>query len=308
MKWTALAGGVGAAKLLSGMAEVLKPEDLTIIVNTGDDFRWMGLYICPDLDTITYTLAGLANPATGWGVRDDSLFCLERMKRLGVDTWFRLGDKDLATHIFRTHLLQKGNTLTEATQVICLRNGIESRILPMTDSHVPTLLHTDVGLLSVQDYFVRRKCSPVVRHISYPGIDASVPAPGVLEAIERAAVILCCPSNPFISIGPILAVPGIKAALRATPATVIAVTPIVAGKAIKGPTAAMMSQLGHEVSAASVAGLYDDFVDTFVLDHRDAGLRGQIEAHGLGVFTAETVMDDMAARVALARSLLEMLP
>ncbi len=305
MRWTALAGGVGAARLLSGVAGILPPEDLTIIANTGDDFRWMGLYICPDLDTITYTLAGLANPATGWGVRDDTFSCLERLKTLGVDTWFRLGDKDLATHFLRTDLIDKRHTLTEATRIICLHNGVGVRIFPMTDSPVPTLVHTTEGTLDFQDYFVRRKCAPVIRGFSYEGIDASVPAPGVLDAIAKADVVLCCPSNPFVSIGPILAVPGIRAALQATPAKVVAVTPIVAGRALKGPTAEMMGQLGLEVSAASVAGLYRDFLDVFVLDQRDEGLRGRIESIGLGVIMAETIMEDMTARAALARTLLE---
>ncbi len=307
MRWTALAGGVGAAKLLSGMAEILAPGDLTIIVNTGDDFCWMGLYICPDIDTITYTLSGLAHPATGWGVRDDTYLCLERLKALGVDTWFRLGDRDLATHLFRTDILRSGQTLTQATQTICRRNGLTATVLPMTDSPVPTLVRTAEGTLDFQDYFARRKCAPVVSDFVYQGIDTSVPAPGVIEAIGAADVVLCCPSNPFVSIGPILGVPGIRAALRDTPATVVAVSPIVGGEAIKGPTAVMLSQLGHEVSATGVARLYRDFIDTFVLDRRDEGLRRQIEALGLRVETADTIMCDMAARVALARSLEKLL-
>jgi LPPG:FO 2-phospho-L-lactate transferase len=307
MRMTALAGGVGAAKLLSGLVAVLPPKDLTVIVNTGDDFRWMGLYICPDLDTVTYTLAGLADPITGWGVRDDTFHSLERLRQIGCETWFKLGDRDLATHIYRTHHLQNGNSLTGVTLALCRQNGITAHILPMTDSPVPTLVHTDEGTLEFQDYFVRRKCSPIVRGFSFQGIDAASPAPGVLEAIRDANAIVLCPSNPYISIGPILAVPGIKTALQQTPATILAVSPIVAGDALKGPAAAMMRQLGDEVSAASVARLYHDFLDIFVLDRRDVILQEQIAALGVEVRATETVMDDMASRVALARFLLEML-
>jgi LPPG:FO 2-phospho-L-lactate transferase len=307
MRLTALAGGVGAAKLLSGLVAVLPSKDLTVIVNTGDDFRWMGLYICPDLDTVTYTLAGMANPTTGWGIRDDTFHSLERLHQIGCETWFKLGDRDLATHIYRTHHLQAGDTLTDVTRALCRKNGITAQILPMTDSPVPTLVHTDEGTLEFQDYFVRKKCSPTVRGLSFQGIDATRPAPGVLEAIRDADVVVLCPSNPHVSIGPILAVPGIRTALRQTAATVLAVTPIVAGEALKGPTAAMMRQLGEEVSAVRVAKFYRDFLDVFVLDHRDAILKEKIAALGVEVRFTETIMDDMASRVALARFVLEAL-
>ena len=307
MKLTALAGGIGAAKLLSGLVEVMPPESLSVIVNTGDDFRWMDLYVCPDLDTVTYTLAGLANPATGWGVRDDTFYCLERLHQLGCESWFQVGDRDLATHVFRTHRMTMGDSLTEVTRTICRQNGVVTRILPMTDSLVPTMVHTDGGTLSFQDYFVRRRCAPQVRSFSYRGIDASRPAPGVLEAIHSADAVVLCPSNPYISIGPILAVPGVKAALLATSATVVAVTPIVAGEALKGPAADMMRQLGTEVSAMSVAKLYLDFLDIFVVDRRDESLVEPIAALGPQVISVETVMDSRAARISLARSLLEML-
>lgn len=308
MKVTALAGGVGAAKLLSGLVKVLPPGDLTVVVNTGDDFRWMSLYICPDLDTVTYTLASLDNPTTGWGVRDETFHCLERLRLLGCETWFQLGDRDLATHIYRTHCLQSGQNLAEVTAALCKQNGVAVRILPMTNCQVPTMVHTDEGTLAFQDYFVRRMCAPRVCGFSFQGVEASSAAPGVIESIQDADAVVVCPSNPYISIGPILAVPGVRASLLTTKATIIAVSPIVAGEALKGPAAAMMRQLGHEVSATSVARLYLDFLDSFVLDRRDQNLREQITALGLEVFTVDTVMDSMRSRVMLAESLLEALP
>ncbi len=307
MKLTALAGGIGAAKLLSGLVQLLPPEDITVIVNTGDDFRWMGLYVCPDLDTIRYTLAGLANPVAGWGMRDDTFQCLGRLEELGGDPWFRIGDRDLATHLLRTHRLRQDESLTEVNASLCLTDGIRIRILPMSDDPVPTMVHTDEGTFSFQDYFVRRRCSPRILHLSHEGIDAASPAPGVLEAILSADAVLVCPSNPFISIGPILAVRGVAAALRAARARILAVSPIVAGEAIKGPAAAMMYQLGNEVSATAVAGLYRDFLDIFVLDRRDRHLCGAIADMGIEVFALETIMDSMEAKVALARSVLEIL-
>ncbi len=308
MKIVALAGGVGAAKFLSGLVRILPPEDLTVVVNTGDDFYWMGLYVCPDLDTITYTLAGLANPQTGWGVRGDTFQALDRLKALGCDTWFRVGDIDLATHLYRTEQLQGGTTLTAVTHQISTQNGIRCRILPMTDSSVPTLVHTDEGTLLFQDYFVRRRCEPSVISFTFHGIEKAVPAPGVLEALEPATGIIICPSNPFISIGPILAVPGLREALRKAPAKVVAITPIIAGEAVKGPTAAMLDQLGLKVSATGVASLYRDLLDFFVLDHRDEKLQSEIGAMGLHVRCADTLMVSDAARIGLARSVLEIFP
>lgn len=307
MKIVALAGGVGAAKFLSGLIEVVPSEDLTVIVNTGDDFRWMGLYVCPDLDTVTYTLADLANPDTGWGVRGDTFRCLKRLKELGGESWFRIGDLDLATHLFRTECLRNGHSLSEVTAAICATHGIRCRILPMTESPVPTIVHTDEGILGFQDYFVRRKCQPRVRGFTFKGIEQSRPAPGVMEALASAGAVVVCPSNPFISIGPILAVPGIRDAIRRAEATVAAVSPVVGGRAIKGPTAAMLGQLGHEVSAAGVAALYADILDAFILDRRDEMLRSRISDLDLAVRTAETVMDSAKARVELARTVLEML-
>jgi LPPG:FO 2-phospho-L-lactate transferase len=307
MKLTALAGGVGAAKLLWGLAKVIPPQDLTVIVNTGDDFRCYGLNVCPDLDTIAYTLAGLENPDHGWGLRDESFRCLERLGELGCDTWFQLGDRDLATHIFRTHRLECGDSLTKVTAALSSANGIQSRILPMADIPIPTMIHTHSGILSFQDYFVRRNCAPDVLGLSFSGIEKALPAPGVLEAIQGADAVVICPSNPFISIGPILEVPGIRNALRTSPAVTVAVTPIVAGAALKGPSAEMMRHLGFEVSAFTVARLYGDFLDIFLLDQQDAGLRERIAELGLTVHMTDTVMSSMEAKMALAQTVMDIL-
>ena len=269
MKITALAGGTGAARLVSGLSEVRPPEDLTVIVNTGDDFDWMGLRICPDLDTIVYTLAGCANPATGWGVRGDTFAMLDELDDLGGPAWFRIGDRDLATHLYRTSLLYSGKSLSEVTRALCSRRGVRSRVLPMSDSPVPTLVHTSEGDLPFQEYFVGRRCEPQVLGFTYVNASTSHPADGVLDAIAQADAVIVCPSNPFISIGPILAVPGIREELKGRSGPVLAVSPIIAGQAVKGPTAAMLRQLGREVSPASVAALYRDFVDIFVLDALD---------------------------------------
>jgi LPPG:FO 2-phospho-L-lactate transferase len=307
MKIAALAGGIGAAKFLSGLVKVMPAEDVTIVVNTGDDFRWLGLYICPDLDTVTYTLAGLANSVTGWGVHDESFRCLERLRVLGVDTWFMLGDRDLATHIYRTHQWSQGRSLTDITASLSRANGLSVRILPMTDSFVPTKVHTDEGTLEFQEYFVHRRCLPRVQHLSFEGIEDTSAAPGVLTALESADAVLLCPSNPLISIAPILSVPGIRSALKTTAATVLAISPIVAGQAIKGPAAALMRQLGHEVSAIGVAMLYRDLIDIFVLDHQDENLQKPINDLGLRTYSAHTIMTDMDSKTALARAVLGML-
>jgi LPPG:FO 2-phospho-L-lactate transferase len=300
MKITALAGGVGAAKFLAGLVQVIPQEDLTVIVNTGDDFEWMGLRVCPDLDTITYTLAGIANRATGWGLEGDTFAALDRLRELGCDPWFRIGDRDLATHVYRTARRREGKTPAEVTRELQLRNGIRARILPMTDSEVPTKIQTEEGLLEFQDYFVRRRCEPRVKGIVFEGAGNAVPAPGVLEAIASAEAVVVCPSNPLISIGPILSVPGIRAALSAGAGTVAAISPIVAGRAIKGPTATMFAQLGLEVSAAGVASLYRDFLDCLVVDETDLDLVPRIQALGIRASTARTIMDSPESASALA--------
>ncbi len=306
MKITALAGGIGASKFLAGLARVMPPEDITIIANTGDDMEMFGLRICPDIDTITYTLSGVVNQQTGWGIEGDTFECLRSLARLGEDVWFNLGDRDLATHIYRTNQLKRGKTLAQATDDIRRSLGVRSPILPMADAYTPTRVITDEGDLHLQEYFVRRRCQPSVKAIRYENIERALPARGVEQAILDADCVIVCPSNPFISIGPILAVPGIRDLLRRTKAKVAAITPVVAGRALKGPTADMLRSLGHEVSAAGVARLYSDFVKLFVLDKADIELKQSIEQLGLRVAAMNTVMTTMEDKENLARRTLEL--
>jgi len=305
MRITALAGGIGASKLLLGLADVMPPEDITIIANTGDDIELFGLRICPDIDTVTYTLAGLINEETGWGLKGDTFESLRWLERYGEPSWFNLGDRDLATHIFRTHQLRGGCSLSEVTDQIRRSLGVRPAILPMTDSYTPTRVITDEGEMHFQEYFVRRRCEPRVREIRFDNIESAEPAPGVLRAILEADAVVVCPSNPFISIGPILAVPGVRDALRETPATVIAVTPIIAGRALKGPAAEMLRDLGHEVSAKGVATMYRDFVDAFLLDEADAAILDDVRVLGMEVFSTDTVMNTLDDKRRLAESALQ---
>jgi len=307
MKITALAGGVGGAKLAAGLAEALSPGNLSIIGNTGDDFEWQGLYVCPDLDTITYTLAGLANPETGWGIRNDTFECLKQLAALGEDDWFKIGDRDLSTHILRTLMLRSGKRLAEVTRELCARYHIGITIMPMTEDPMPTLIHTDEGTLDFQEYFVRRRCSPAVRGFSFRDSGRATPAPGLLNLIHEADAVIICPSNPFISIGPILAVPRIREALISCGAPVVAVSPIIGGKAVKGPTAEMLRHLNMPVSAAAVAALYRDFVDIFVVDENDGAEAAEIAGLNIECRTAPILMNDAASRNRAAKSLLEML-
>ncbi len=300
MRLVALSGGVGGAKLVSGLSQIIPAQELTIIANTGDDFRWHGLLVCPDLDTIVYTLSGLASQDKGWGVDGDTFHCLNRLRELGGEDWFRVGDRDFATHIYRTELLAAGWSLTDVTRRFCTSNGIRAAVLPMTDSPVPTMVHTEDGTMAFQDYFVRHRCEPHVRGFTFQGIESARPAAGLMDALYAAEGIILCPSNPFISIGPILGVPGIRTALRQTEAKVIAVSPIIAGEAVKGPAAAMLSQLGHEVSAAGVAALYDDFLDLLILDSRDNELVPRLSSSGLETLTTQTMMETEASRTQLA--------
>jgi len=293
MRLTALAGGIGASKLLLGLAAVMPPEDITIIANTGDDIELFGLRICPDIDTVTYTLAGVINEETGWGLKGDTFACLEWMKYYGDPSWFNLGDRDLATHIFRTNALRNGDSLSGVTDQIRRSLGVKSTILPMSDSYTPTRVSTDEGELHFQEYFVRRRCEPRVRKISFDNIELSQPAPRVLNAILEADAVIICPSNPFISIGPILAVPGIRDTLQKAGAPVIAITPIIGGRALKGPAANMLRDLGHEVSARGVASMYRDFLDSFVLDETDIHAAEDIRALGMEVFSADTIMNSL---------------
>jgi LPPG:FO 2-phospho-L-lactate transferase len=302
---TALAGGIGASKLLLGLALAAPDEEMTIVVNTGDDIELLGLYIAPDLDTVTYTLAGAVNPATGWGLRDDTFHCLETLERYGLERWFNLGDRDLATHLFRTQMLGAGRTLSEVADEIRRAHGVRSRILPMSNAHTPTTILTDEGELHFQEYLVKRRAAPVVRGIRFERIAEARPAPGVTEAIREAEAVILCPSNPLISLGPILSVPGVRAVLRETAAPIAAISPIVGGASLKGPTDRMLADLGYEVSAAQVARLYDDFIDLFIIDHVDEPSRAQIARHIPRVEVTGTVMTDEASKLALARFVLD---
>jgi LPPG:FO 2-phospho-L-lactate transferase len=303
----ALAGGVGAARFLSGLAEVMDPQRITIIGNTGDDMEWNGFSISPDLDTVAYTLAGLSDEVRGWGRRDETYHCLDGMSRYGMESWFKLGDRDLATHCFRTMLLRQGVALSEVTRRICQALGVRSRLLPATDDRLRTRVDTNEGWLDFQDYFVRRGCQPEVHGIAIDGAENARPAPGVLEAIAEATAVIVCPSNPLISIGPILAVPGIREALRARAGSVAAISPIVGGRALKGPADRMMRGIGLRPAASAVAELYRDFVGVFVLDNVDDAEQPQVEALGMKAAATATIMTDQAARVNLARAVLEQL-
>lgn len=291
MEIVALAGGVGASKLLVGLAHAMAPENLTIVVNTGDDLEMHGLTICPDLDIVTYTLAGLVNPATGWGVSGDTFAALQFLGRYERETWFNLGDRDLATHIHRSDMLRRGATFSECADSVRRALGVRAHILPMSDQPVRTYIETPAGDLPFQHYLVKYRAEPVVKSIRFEGAERSEPAAGVLSALASARGIVICPSNPLISIGPILAVPGIREALAARREDVIAVCPIVGGKSLKGPSAKMMAELGIEVSARGVAELYRDIASRMVIDESDAGLRSEIEAVGIGVEVTRTVMD-----------------
>jgi LPPG:FO 2-phospho-L-lactate transferase len=291
MEIVALAGGVGASKLLLGLAHATAPENLTVVVNTGDDLEMHGLTICPDLDIVTYTLACVVNPATGWGVEGDTFATLQFLGRYEHETWFNLGDRDLATHIHRSDMLRRGFTLSECADSIRRSLGVRAHILPMSDQPVRTHIETPTGDLAFQQYLVKHRAEPVVKAIRFEGAERSEPAPGVLSSIAGARGIVICPSNPLISIGPILAVPGIRAALAARRDDVVAVCPIVGGMSLKGPTSKMMRELGIEVSARSIAEMYRDIASRIVIDESDAGLRAEIETAGVAVEVTRTVMD-----------------
>ena len=303
-KVVVLAGGVGAARFLEGLAAVIPAEDIIVIGNTGDDLEVHGLHVSPDLDTVTYTLAGIADPAQGWGVAGDTFECLDHLERLGGETWFRLGDRDMATHIYRTSLLREGLPLSEVTSRIVRSLGVRSRIMPMSDDRVRTWVETDHGRLDFQTYFVKRQSRDQVRGVEFVGVETAKPSPGVGEEIHAAKAMIVAPSNPIISIGPILAVPGIRESLQKTKAPVAAVSPIVAGRALKGPTTRMMEGLGMKATALSVAELYRDFLDFFVFDQQDAALSGPIEALGMKLVTTNTVMASAARKKELARAVL----
>lgn len=302
---TALAGGVGASKLLYGFNRAIPPEQLSVIVNTGDDIEMFGLYIAPDLDIVIYTLAGLINPDLGWGLNSDTFYCLDLLLRYADQSrWFNLGDRDLATHIFRTQMMRQGMTLSEITDRVRTTLGVDSKILPMTDTHTPTTIITENGEMHFQEYLVKNLAQPVVKGIRFENIESAKPAPGVAEAILESEAVVICPSNPLISIGPILAVPGIREMLRQTPAKVAIVSSVVDGASLKGPTDQMLSDLGMEVSALQIARLYEDIADIFILDQRDESLRPEIEKLGLEVVVTDTVMRDSDKKLSLAKAVL----
>lgn len=301
----ALAGGVGGAKLAEGLAGILAPDCLDVIVNTADDFTLWGLHISPDLDTIMYTLAGIANPGTGWGIAGDTFEALAMLGRLGEDPWFQVGDRDVATHIRRTAALASGRSLTAITGDMSTALGIGPSILPMTDSRVATMVETPNGMLSFQDYFVARRQQDDVLGVTFEGIDAASLTEQAGAAIDGADVIVFCPSNPIVSIGPILGLPNARQRITGSPAVRVAISPIVGGRAIKGPADRMLATLGHESSATGVAALYRDLVDVFVIDTRDAHERGAIEALGMRVVVTDTVMGGRADRERLAREVLD---
>ena len=303
---TALGGGVGASRLLLGLYEVSDPAALTIIVNTGDDIELHGLRISPDLDIVTYTLAGIVDPAKGWGIRGETFHALKRLAGYGRANWFNLGDRDLATHIHRTALLAEGKTLADASELIRSALGVKARILPMSNDPVPTIIESNEGPLHFQEYLVKRRSEPVVKGIRFKGVEAAHPAPGVLEAIRDARRILICPSNPLISIGPILAVPGVREQLRVRKTHVFAVCPIVGGKSLKGPSDKMLTQLGHDATALGVAKLYADFTGTFVIDPADQALSAAVSTLGMKVAVLPTVMKTRAQKDTLARALLNL--
>jgi LPPG:FO 2-phospho-L-lactate transferase len=302
-KVVALAGGVGGAKLVDGLSLVLPAKDLTVIVNTGDDFRHLGLRICPDLDTVVYTLAGLANPSTGWGRRDDTWNVLETLRDLGGPAWFHLGDRDLALSLERTRRLDAGEPLSAVVDHLRHTLGVHVGVLPMSDDGVATIVLTDHGELPFQEYFVALGCEPVVHGFRFDGVGEAQPAPGVIDAVKDADLVVLCPSNPWVSLDPILAVPGISGAVKGK--EVVGVSPIVGGSAIKGPAAKMFRELGIQPSAMAVAEHYHDLISRLVIDSQDAQQAGSIRALGMQVLVTQTIMGTRADRRTLAAEVLE---
>jgi len=300
----AFSGGVGGAKLALGLATVLPPDRLTLVVNTGDDEEFFGLHVAPDLDTVMYTLAGVVNAATGWGVAEETFHSLDMLGRYGAPTWFRLGDRDLATHVLRRQRLDEGRSLSEVTEELCHRLGVRHLIVPMSDHPVRTVVETDEGELAFQSYFVERRCEPRVRGLRFERAVDALPAPGVARALRSASTLIFCPSNPWLSVDPILAVPGIREAVRAFRGRRLAVSPIVGGKALKGPADKIMSELGYDVSTIGIADYYRGLCDTLVIDEMDRGDVPAIEARGMSAYSTGTVMRTPEEKIALARDLL----
>jgi LPPG:FO 2-phospho-L-lactate transferase len=301
---TVLTGGTGGAKFVDGLRQVVPPEQMTLIVNTGDDLLWWGLYVSPDIDSITYVLAGLLSRERGWGVKGDTFFCLQHMGQLGQPIWFHAGDRDLAVHILRSKLLAEGKTLSEVTAEICDKLGVKARILPMSNSRVETRVGTPIGELSFEEYFVQRWYQDPVESIRFAGAADAEPAPGVIEAILSANIVVLAPSNPITSIAPILAVPGVRDALQKTKGRIAAVSPIVGGEAVAGPAGILMTSQGLPVSIAGVAEAYHDFLDVLVVDVRDAQAAEELRQTGVRVHVAKTIMQTSEDKTNLASEVL----
>jgi LPPG:FO 2-phospho-L-lactate transferase len=307
MKVVALAGGVGGAKMVDGLAQSLPPDDLVVIVNTGDDFEHLGLKICPDLDTVCYTLAGIANHKTGWGRAEETWNALENFIALGGPDWFRLGDKDLGTHLERTRLLQEGFTLSQVTERFCKAWGINPRVLPMSDNQISTIVCSDQGELPFQEYFVRLQCQPRVNGFQFIGIEEAEPSGGVMESIQQTDLVVICPSNPWVSIDPILSMQGVVDGLKSKP--VIAISPIIGGRAVKGPAAKMFVELGILPSPLAVAGHYGSkrdkgILDGLVMDKVDEGFKNDVSELGLKIQVTETIIYSPSTRRQLAQNVL----
>jgi len=300
-----LAGGVGAARFLQGLVQVVPQQDITVIVNTGDDRDFYGLHVSPDLDIVMYTLAGIVDEKNGWGIRNDTYHTMQQLTQYGNEDWFQLGDRDLATHIHRTNLLHQGKTLSEVTEELRKQFNLELNILPMSDQSIATHIRTPIGLLHFQEYMVKRHCSDEVQDVVFVGASGARPAPGALDALKGAEAILIAPSNPIVSIGSILAVPGVHDVLHEASGMVVAVSPIVGGAPIKGPADKLMRGLGMEVSAVGVARCYRDFLDVMVVDAQDAHLVSKIEDLGIPAVATNTIMRDSESKADLARRVLE---
>lgn len=301
----AIAGGVGGAKLSQGLLRALPADDLSVIVNTADDFSHLGLRISPDIDTVLYTLGGIANPIQGWGIAGDTYVSLEAIGRLGGETWFLLGDRDIATHIERTRRLASGETLSQVTNAFATALGISAAIIPMTNDAVATMVSTHEGLLDFQTYFVRRRQTDDVLGVAFSGIDRATPNPAALSALGTADAVVFCPSNPIVSVGPILAVPELRAAIAHTPGPIVAVSPIIGGKALKGPADRMMTTLGFETSAVGVAQIYHGLIDGIVIDDQDSHLADRIRDLGIAVHVTQGIMGGPEDRERLGREVLD---
>jgi LPPG:FO 2-phospho-L-lactate transferase len=303
----ALAGGVGGAKLARGLADVLAPDELTVVVNTGDDFEHLGMNVSPDLDTVMYTLAGINDASRGWGIAAETWNFMQSLEALGGETWFRLGDRDLATHVERTRRLHAGESLSAVTRTLCTSLGIRHCVTPMSDDPVRTLVHTVEGVLSFQDYFVRRRAEPAVTNFEFAGADRAQIAAAFRAAIDSSSLsaVVICPSNPYLSVAPILALPGVRSALESRRVPAIAVSPIVAGQALKGPAAKIMHELGKEPSSVEVAHFYQGLIDALIVDHADTALSASIERLGIRARATATVMNEPEDRAALAGRIIE---